>query len=163
MDSFSSGGYPGAEDDLMWIRATLERTRGRGRGWAILILVLGLIGPIRFIPEGKWDLAAVTFGMMAAVAAFLWFLARAQDPRRNRAAWSVLHSPEEVTAVEHFIASDSHGHWHQDVLRIRARGKAVGLNVPEDQVVPMAQALARRCRNAHVRVPGWERPGPGSA
>ena len=62
------------------LAAALANAAGFGKLLGTGIFVLGFIGPARFLPEGKYGLAAVTFGGLGVVGGFIFWLATRSDP-----------------------------------------------------------------------------------
>jgi hypothetical protein len=148
------------ERDRELIEAALSRSRGRGTAFAMLLFGLALLGPIRFVPEGNYALAAVMFAGLSGIAAFIFWHASRSDPSSSPVARLLIERPEAITEIVHFTSSSSGGALKMHWLKIKAHGMSFGFRVDLANLVELARALARHCPNARIEVPGFERPAP---
>jgi hypothetical protein len=144
------------DPDLERIRAAMKRTGGMNTILVAFFGGLGVLSLVRYLGTEP-GMALVMGGLCFALAGLMLWLAARASPDRNPAAHALLHDPAAVTHVEHYTSSSSGGGFELQWLKIRAGGKTIGIRVPKDELVSLAEALARRCPNAEINVPGFRR------
>jgi len=150
---------PSSDPDLRRILAAFDDAAKFFRNGALFIGLVGAFALVVGAARGIWWLAgfsAVFFG--ALVWLMIWSERKSKDPERSPVLRAVVHEPHTVAKVTHGTASSSSGAFKTHWLHLRtAAGAKRGIKVLPEQIVPLAQALARRCPVADIVVPGFER------
>lgn len=132
-------------------------SRSGGLIFAAFLFLCAVGAAVRFISEENYGVAALCFGGLASVAAFIGWAANRASPEHNPAAKALLEEPESVTLVAHNVSTSSGGgmklHW---LYVVTPKGR-VAMQVKRARVRHVARALAKHCPNATIEVPGVER------
>jgi hypothetical protein len=143
------------DPDLRVILAAWKRSSAKFRGpvpffGALAALVFGA-------GLARGDVEVALFGAIFFLLLGVFGLYVANKTERSPAVVALSQCPGEVVSVRYYETSDSRGIFRTKWLEVRTASARVALRV-DDDLDPLVQALARRCPNAALDVPGLKRP-----
>lgn len=121
---------------------------------------IGAVGAfVAIVSAARGLLWLAGFGLVFFGGLVLLMIRAERRYQHNPVLEALARSPADVTKVRHIATSDSRRmfvtHWVQ--VFVADQTKPLGFRVDEQQVAAFAELLARRCPNADVDVPGFER------
>lgn len=148
---------PERDSDLDEILDAFAASAAYFRNGAILCGAVGVVMTLGALARQIWFLVPVGVVFGVGLTWFmLWSRSKSVDPERSPVLRAIVFEPETVVRVTHGIASSSSGAFRTHWLRIRLdSGKVRGIKVDAGDLLAMAHALARRCPNAVIEVPGY--------
>jgi hypothetical protein len=143
------------DPDVRLILAAWKRSSARFRGAVPMFGALAALMLGAGLARGEVELAVVGAIFFLLLAVFGRYVANKTE--RSPAVVALSQCPGEVVSVRYYETSDSRGIFRTKWLEVRTASAHVALKV-DDDLDPLVQALARRCPNASLNVPGLKRP-----